>query len=244
MNTKKIFGLFFLISATFSLASCGKTPEPEPENYYTITWKNDDGSTLSTTKVEEGKMPVYDKDTPKKEPTTTETFTFSGWTPDVVIATKDTTYTATYTSSTRKYTISWYNDEEETKLLHTEYLEYDATPSYHWTDVVPSKPETDRKRYDWNGWEESIVSVKGDAKYHAKFDEVNKYLIIFINYDCTILQESYVASTEIPEYKGEQPFRPDDEQYKYEPEGWDRDLVKPNSDAVYMYTYIPRPKNS
>lgn len=62
-------------------------------NTYTITW-DVDGDT-STTEVIHGDLPVFEG-TPIKASTDTEMFTFGSWTPDIVAATEDTTYTAVF----------------------------------------------------------------------------------------------------------------------------------------------------
>ena len=64
---------------------------------YTITFKNWDGSVLQSTQVEEGQMPQYTGATPTKPSDSQYSYTFSGWTPQIVAATADATYTATYT---------------------------------------------------------------------------------------------------------------------------------------------------
>ncbi|MBR1483353.1 MAG: leucine-rich repeat protein [Ruminococcus sp.] len=66
---------------------------------YTITWKNEDGSLIGTTEVEEGVVPTHDDAT--KEADAQYTYTFAGWDPTPVAAAANTTYTATFTS-TRK----------------------------------------------------------------------------------------------------------------------------------------------
>ena len=63
---------------------------------HTITWKNDDGSILSTMEVKDGNMPIYAQNTPTKDATSTTIYTFSGWNPEVSLATKDIEYIATY----------------------------------------------------------------------------------------------------------------------------------------------------
>ena len=64
---------------------------------YTITWKNEDGTTLGTTEdVRRGVVPEYLGVTPTKESTERYSYEFAGWSPTVVAATTDTTYTATY----------------------------------------------------------------------------------------------------------------------------------------------------
>ncbi len=62
---------------------------------YTITWKNDDGTTLRTDTVAAGDLPSYGG-TPSKPDDANYTYTFSMWSPTVQLATADATYTAVY----------------------------------------------------------------------------------------------------------------------------------------------------
>lgn len=66
------------------------------KNTYTITWKNANGATLSTTTVEHGETPAY-SGTPSMSATKKMSYAFTGWTPEIVAATEATTYTAAYT---------------------------------------------------------------------------------------------------------------------------------------------------
>ena len=63
---------------------------------YEVTWKNEDGTVLETSIVDADALPVYNGETPVKVSTDTADYTFSGWSPEVVAANADTTYTAMY----------------------------------------------------------------------------------------------------------------------------------------------------
>ena len=74
---------------------------------FTITWQNDNGDVLETdTNVEYNTIPTYDGATPTKSSTAELEYTFAGWNTTIVAATSNQTYTATYTSQPRTYTIT------------------------------------------------------------------------------------------------------------------------------------------
>ncbi len=65
---------------------------------YTITFVNWDGTELQSSEVSENTMPEYVGETPTRPETAAYTYTFKGWTPEIVPATANATYTATYTA--------------------------------------------------------------------------------------------------------------------------------------------------
>ena len=70
---------------------------------YTVTWKNDDGTVIDTTEVEEGTVPTFTGTCPADYEDEDYTYTFAGWTPEVVAATQDATYTATFTATPKPH---------------------------------------------------------------------------------------------------------------------------------------------
>lgn len=135
---------------------------------YTITWKNDDGTELETDNVEHGVVPTYDGDTPTKEATAQYTYTFNGWTPEIVAATEDATYTATYTATTNTYTITW-TDWDGTVLETDNKVPYGTTPTYN--DATPNRPEDNTYKYTFAGWDPEVKNVDGDQVYTAKYTQ-------------------------------------------------------------------------
>ncbi|WP_405345189.1 hypothetical protein [Ruminococcus sp.] len=78
------------------------TPEINKTYYrpavkYTVTWLNDDGTTIDTTSVYEGDAPTHAD--PTKAADGDHMYVFSGWTPEITAVTGDVTYTATFTSA-------------------------------------------------------------------------------------------------------------------------------------------------
>ena len=75
---------------------------------YTVTWKNDNGTLLKTTRVEENKMPSFGDSVPTKASDSLYDYTFSHWATEFEAVTEDVTYVAIYTKTNRtSYTISY-----------------------------------------------------------------------------------------------------------------------------------------
>ena len=65
------------------------------KNKYLIVFQDEDGAELKSEEVEYGEMPIAPA--PPSKPADSEyTYTFAGWTPEIVVVTKEAVYTATY----------------------------------------------------------------------------------------------------------------------------------------------------
>ena len=170
-------------------------------NKYTITWKNEDGTTIDTTTVEYGVVPTHAD--PTKAATDEYTYTFKGWTPEIVAVTGEATYTATFTATKRSYTITWNDDEGN--LIDTTTVEYGVVP----THADPVKEATAQYTYTFAGWTPEVVAVTGEATYTATFTHsVNTYTVVWKDWDGTVLEtDSNVSYGTTPTYDGAVPTR-------------------------------------
>ena len=74
---------------------------------YTVTFKNYDGTVISTQKYDAGETVVVPTETPVKPADKQYTYTFSGWDKDIVeTVNADATYTAVFTGTLNKYSVS------------------------------------------------------------------------------------------------------------------------------------------
>ncbi|MBE5812326.1 MAG: BspA family leucine-rich repeat surface protein [Clostridiales bacterium] len=183
-------------------------------------------------------MPSYDGAEPSKASTAEYTYTFAGWTPELVEVTANATYTAKYTETKNKYEITWKNyDGSE---LKTDTVEYGATPSYD--GETPTKPADAEYTYTFAGWEPTVVSVTGNAEYTATYTKTpiaaETYTITWLDADGTELEKDEgVAKGTMPSYDGAEPSKDATAEYTYTFAGWTPELVEVTANATYTAKY-------
>ena len=110
---------------------------------YTIKFVNEDGSVLQSSEVEYGAIPVYSGSTPTKASTAEHSYSFAGWTPEIVTVTADATYTATYTSTANQYKLTY-------KVDGAVYKEY----TLNYGAAITPESEPTKERHTFSGWSE------------------------------------------------------------------------------------------
>ena len=185
---------------------------------YTITFKNDDNSDLWAGLVDAGTTGAelkalfetkYNEKTgntvPQKAPTVEKVFTFTCWNKELATVTGPATYTAQYSSTTRKYTVTFlnYNAVDE---LYTVDVDYNTAPTYG--GVIPFRANTSAFSYDWTGWQQgsntysktaALPVVTGNISYIATFSQTTlKYQVLFKRQDGSIISAPFFAYEETP----------------------------------------------
>ena len=207
----------------------------QTQNKYTVTWKNYDGSTIKTEQVEYGKTPSYSGATPTKPSDTQYSYQFSGWSPSISSVTGDVSYTAQFTQSAVKYTVTWKNYNGNILKTDTN-LNYGDTPVY--TGATPTRPSTAEYTYTFTGWTPSISSVTGNATYEAVFSATkNQYTITWKNFDGTVLKVDTLEYGSTPVYSGTTPTRASDSKYEYNFKGWSPNIAAVSKNASYTATF-------
>ncbi len=174
------------------------------EKTYTITWKNWDGSIIQTIGPSEepedeyivtyGTMAEFLGPNPTRENNIDSTYSFTGWKPALGPVTQDVTYTATYESQPRMYTII-FNNEGGTEI-ERQFLEHNAVP------VCENTPTKVGHILQWNP---AISPVIGDQTYTATWLEEppTEWDVTFVNNAGGVLKDTYkVGVAEHPSYSG------------------------------------------
>ncbi|MCQ2753244.1 MAG: leucine-rich repeat domain-containing protein [Bacilli bacterium] len=177
----KVITLLSLFLFGTSLIAC------QSKEKYTVMWLNDDGSVLEVDKgVPQGSVPTYNGKKPTSRDDEKYSYTFTGWSPNVVPITKNTVYVASYKANIRTFTVNFYNtDAEGTKLQTITDVPYGATVQYTGS-VIPSK-EGREAIYEFDGWEPKIGPITSNTDYYAHYQSTwNKCPISFTCTNCRI----------------------------------------------------------
>jgi hypothetical protein len=200
------------------------------KNSYTITFKDEDGTTISSTSVEYGQTPV-EPTAPIKQSDGANTYTFAGWTPTIAAVTGDAEYTATFTATKNSYTITWKN--EDGSVIASETLEYGATPAH--ADIT--KESTAEYTYTFTGWTPQVEAVTGDAEYKATFTATkNTYTITWLNEDGSQISQIVTNYGEMPTAPAD-PTKAATAEYTYTFAGWTPAVATVTGDATYTATF-------
>ncbi|MCD7828103.1 MAG: InlB B-repeat-containing protein [Clostridiales bacterium] len=209
----------------------------ETLNHYTVTWVDEDGTPIETDyDVAYGTMPSYDSAEPTKAATAQYTYTFEGWTPEVVTVTGDATYKATFKAIGNTYTVTWKNADGTVLETDTD-VEYGATPEYN--EATPTKAADDQYTYTFAGWTPTVTTVTEDVTYTATYVEtLNHYTVTWVDEDGTPIETDYdVAYGTMPSYDSAEPTKAATAQYTYTFEGWTPEVVTVTGDATYKATF-------
>ncbi len=208
---------------------CIKNPEK-----FEIKFVNYDGTELQSGEVEYGSLPEYTGETPTKDATAQYTYTFSGWSPEVVMVTDAATYTAQFSNTVNKYVIRFLDENGD--VLQSSEVAYGSTPAY--TGETPTKQATAQYTYTFNGWDNEITEVTGAKDYTATYSlTTNKYFIRFLDEDGTELQKEELEYGATPAYTGETPTKDATAQYTYTFKGWDSEIAEVTGAKDYTATY-------
>ena len=229
---KKPFGILIGSLVLFPLISCGG-----PKTY-TVTWLNYDETVLETdTKVKKGETPSYDGREPTRESDETYAYDFLGWEPELTEVSEDVTYVASY-QAIPLHKISFVNYDNSP--LYEKVIREDEMPEYK--GETPIREEDMVNTYSFTGWTPEFGYISEDTTYVAQYlaTPIIYYHVTFVNYDDSVLYEVDVREGRDALYGGETPTQPEDDEFTYEFQGWDKDLKNITADVTIkaLYKYI------
>ena len=194
---------------------------------YTITFKNDNGSILSTQTYHFGDT-ITQPTTPTKASDKVYSYSFKAWDKAVVKCEGDATYTATYTPTYIEYTVKFV-DEDNTPI---------STRTYHYGDTIvaptnPTKASDNTYNYAFAGWDKAVTNCDGDATYKATYTSAYiNYTVVFKNYNNDVISSKTYHYGDAVVVPGA-PKKPSDANYCYVFVGWDKSVTNCYGDAVY-----------
>ena len=167
--------------------------------YYSVVFKNWDGTVLYTTNVVEGHTPIYNGNIPTRPSDEQYNYTFNGWTPSLGPVYGNIEYTASYTATEipepepNIYTIKFINWNGD--ILQTMQVEEGQTPVY--SGETPTRPSDDQYNYTFNGWLPAITSTTQDVTYIAQYiEEPLSVVPQYLRFGCS--NESGSATIKVP----------------------------------------------
>ena len=203
---------------------------------YTVVWKNDNGSVLETdTNVAEGSMPSFDGADPTKASTAQYDYAFNGWNPAVTAVTGDAEYTATFSSTLRKYTVQFLDEDGQT-VLQSNQVNYGEMPT---PPADPTKTQTAEFTYVFGGWDHALEEVHGNQTYVASYNSTKRsYYVHFVNYDGSALGDPLLVEYgQTPEYTGATPTKPTTETETFTFLAWDTTPGPVTGEVTYTATF-------
>ena len=176
--------------------------------------------------------PVYEGAIPAKPEDDEFHYAFAGWDKEIVEVAGEETYTATFSTTTNEYTITWYNDDNT--LIDQTTVAYGEVP----THADPTKENNAEWTYTFAGWDHEPVAVTGNASYTAAYNATkNKYLVVFQDEGGAKLQSGEVEYGTTPVYSGAEPSKEATAQYTYTFSGWDPEITAVQGAQTYTAKY-------
>lgn len=209
------------------------------EKQFSIYWRNYDGTPLVTDILGDeqpylltyGTTPEYLDEIPTRPASVDYTYDFSGWTPALAPVTADVIYTATYTSTARKYTIIF--QDEDGSEIERQFLTLNEIP------VCANEPTKEEAGHTYHlTWQPAIAAVTGDQTYRAVFveDLPTEFTITFNNYDGSELCSQVWNVGETPSCNAT-PTKPATDEFTYEFDHWNPAVEAVAGPATYTAVF-------
>ena len=194
-------------------------------NNYTVTFYDEDGTTVLGTSTVPYNSAAVASAIPTKDPTVQFEYVFNVWSESFEHVTEDFSVTASYTENTRKYSVT-FRDLDENIIGQPQLIEYEKGAE------APALPTKEGYTV---GWDVDYSSIKGDTIVTA-VGTINSYKVVFVNYNDEILLESVVRYGEAAKAPAT-PSKPATETTTSIFAGWDTDFSKVTGDLTVKALY-------
>ena len=213
----------------------------------TITWMNESTTLDTYSNVGYNTHPKYLSAAPTKASTTTDYYTWLGWTKgstegeffakdaELPVATENTTYYAYFKED--KFTFRATFNNYDGSLLETKLVAVGEEPVYE--GETPQKPASTSKEYTFTGWNPTLGAISNaPVTYTAQFNETDRlYTVQWVNYNGTVLKEEQVTYNTTPTAPTVDPTRPNDDYYTYTFAAWSPAISAVTGNQTYTATY-------
>ena len=192
--------------------------------YYVVNFYNYNNALLQSIFVKENNNATYTGSTPTKP--TDNTYAQDGQTINSYIVYTFSTWNATLTnvqtginayaqfSSVTYYGVRFFNYNEA--LLYETFVQSGSTVTY--SGSIPTRPnstlymgdgttEQGYRVYTFSTWDETLTNVQSYLAVHPQYSTVDYYVVIFANYDNTVLLNTYIRSGLTAAYSGDTPTK-------------------------------------
>ncbi|MBQ7160922.1 MAG: polysaccharide deacetylase family protein [Clostridia bacterium] len=202
----------------------------DPPVIHFVKFVNYDDTVLSQIYVKHGGKAVYRASVPVKPSEKEYVYSFSGWDKPLEPIEKDTTFKAQFTRKDRYYIVSYVNWDG--KLLYKDSVKYNGTSKYK--GAAPDRPQDEAYTYSFYGWDKPLSPITADTVITAKYEKNDRYYCAtFVNWNGEVLFTENFKYRSTPVYHGAAPEKPDDNDYSYVFDGWDKALAPITKDITY-----------
>ena len=215
-----------------------KTTKYETVNYtrktFHVKFVDEDGKTILKEEDVKAEEAATAPTVPDKIVSEKTVKVFKAWDKDFDRIVEDTTITASYEETVRKYKVKFVDEDGTTVIKDTKEYEYNTKPKDIDVPEDPTKEADEMYTYTFDKWDPKLSKVTEDVTYKATYKAKDrKYTITWKNYDGTTLATDNVKYGKTPEYEGETPVKKGTGQYSYVFAGWTPEVKPVNGDATY-----------
>lgn len=215
---------------------------------YNITWKNWNGTTLTSTTVNYGELPVYPNEDPIKQGNTQYTYIFNGWEPNITEVTGNKTYKANFQQLINHYPlfINVNNGEiNNIQIVSGSSINTEEGVEYNYGTTLNVELKANEGYSIEGGRNNTIlktfknIKITGDTTIDFTFN-IKTYNITWKDWNNSTLASTTVNYDELPVYPNQNPTRPSNAENTYIFNDWEPEVTNATEDTTYKAVYDSR----